>query len=82
VEKIPTGADMWLDTAWAPPWPVLLELSEKFPELEFQLDFYIEMRAEGKARIKNGETLYYDYVDLDLDPLASPPDNQERVDKL
>src|SRR5262245_34090949 len=35
-EAISTGVEMWFETAWRPPLPVLLELSKKFPALEFQ----------------------------------------------
>jgi hypothetical protein len=60
-ERIPTGVEMWYETAWRPGLPVLLELSTKFPELEFQLYFVIEGNEEGLARFKNSETLCYDY---------------------
>jgi Ferredoxin-like domain in Api92-like protein len=63
--RIPTGVEIWLETAWRPPLPVLIELSKKFPELEFQLYFVIEGIGEGLARFKNGETLCYDYVEVD-----------------
>jgi hypothetical protein len=56
-EEIPTGAEMWFDTAGYPPWPVLLELSKKFPELEFHLCFVIEGIGKGLVRCKNGEEL-------------------------
>lgn len=59
VERIPIGAEIWFDTAWDPPVPVLLELSKKFPELEFQLYFTEEWMREGLAQFKNGETLLY-----------------------
>jgi Ferredoxin-like domain in Api92-like protein len=71
-EKIPIGAEMWFDTAWGPPLPVVLELSKKFPELEFQLYFVIEDNGEGSARFKNGETLCNDYADFEsVDSLLS-----------
>jgi hypothetical protein len=62
-ERIPTGAEVWFDTAWSPPMPVLLELSKKFPELEFQLYYFQEGMGQGLARFKNGEKLYYNYVE-------------------
>jgi hypothetical protein len=64
-ETIPGGAEMWYETAWRPGLPVLFELSKKFPELEFQLYFVIEGIGEGLARFKNGETLCYDYAEVD-----------------
>jgi hypothetical protein len=70
-ERIPTGAEMWFDTAWRPPLPVLLELSKKFPELEFRLYFVIEGIGEGLARFKNGETLCDDYAKVDWESVDS-----------
>jgi hypothetical protein len=61
-ERIPTGAEIWFDTPWTPPVPVLLELSKKFPELEFQLYFTEEWMGEGLAQFKNGETLLYGHA--------------------
>jgi hypothetical protein len=63
-ERLPGGAEMFYDTAWRPGLPILVELSKKFPELEFQLYFVIEGIGEGLARFKNGETLCYDYEEV------------------
>jgi hypothetical protein len=66
VERIPNGAEIWFDTAWNPPVPVILELSKKFPELEFQLYFTEEWMREGLAQFKNGQTLLDGYALVDL----------------
>jgi hypothetical protein len=63
-KPIPDGVQMSYETAWRPGSAVLVELSKKFPELEFQLYFIIEGNEEGLARFKNGEILYTDYEEV------------------
>jgi hypothetical protein len=56
-ERIPHGAEICFETAWAPPVPVLLELSKKFPKLEFRLYYEINGDGEGLVWYKNGHAL-------------------------
>jgi hypothetical protein len=57
-------SELHFDTAWGPPWPVLSELSKKFPVLEFRFFFGgIEPGMEGLALFKNGERLFAEAVD-------------------
>lgn len=49
------------DTAWAPPLPVVLAMSEKFPDIEFQLTYFESgMEFNGILRCKAGEILRQD----------------------
>jgi hypothetical protein len=46
------------DTAWVPPVPVIIEVSKRFPTLEFDLEYWENgCDFEGVYRVKHGITL-------------------------
>ncbi len=50
------------NTAWSPPIPVILKMSETFPKLKFTLEYYEgSMGFKGTFIAKGGETLKDEY---------------------
>lgn len=46
------------DTAWSPPFPVILEMSKKFPSLHFTLKYLeIGVGSKGVFEVKNGKII-------------------------
>jgi hypothetical protein len=57
IERIPRGAEISFKTAWAPPARVILELSNRFPKLEFRIYYEIKGDGDGLVWLKNGKAL-------------------------
>jgi hypothetical protein len=57
MERIPRGTEISFETAWALPVRVILELSKKFPKLEFRLYYEIKGDGDGLVWLKNGKAL-------------------------
>jgi len=57
-DRQPEQLDITFMTAWSPPEPVILAMSQRFPSLEFELRFY-ELGAayQGLQRCRGGELL-------------------------
>lgn len=58
VEKTSSAAKIMFQTAWAPPTPVIIALSAKFPDCRFVL-FYFEcgMSFQGKLVVEGGKVI-------------------------
>lgn len=58
---------LFFRTPWGPPAPVIVKLSEMFPEAKFTIDYSIEMMGSGTAELKNGETLKNEHYEFTMD---------------
>jgi len=63
--NIDDNQTLWFDTAWSTPYPVLLELSSKFPDIEFTIEFADEDIGSntGKYVMKSGCEINFETYD-------------------
>jgi hypothetical protein len=47
-------------TAYNPPFPVLDELARRFPDVEIDLTFDVELYGDGRAQWRGGELVQYE----------------------
>jgi len=69
-ERIPHGAEICFETAWAPPGAVLIQLSKKFRKLEFRLYYEINADGDGSVWLKDGKALASTWCGSPLERLS------------
>lgn len=63
-EEYPHGVAYTFDTAWSPPLPMLVKLSEQFPGLHLTLEWEEEQGFGGTFEFDNGEASETDAYDV------------------